>query len=619
MRQARGCRVGVVTAEPALRGWQRHRLRRVGPGRAAEGRRRGRSQGRRRRRDHLAPPKSPASSRFSPRVRAANRPRPDSSTRVTLARCRPAGGFSRHAHELLVCCPPARLESSDGRTADRISTRARAGSPSCTSASSRSPMRTSSTSATVRAAPMGPGRTRRSGASPRIPAFSTLRSRRASSYRWPGVHAATSAALHALQEALSVPIVGVLVPEAHAAVQATRNRRIGLLASRGHGGQRPLRGDPPRARCRSRRRFVGLPAARAADRGRRGRGRARCGQTEYAVPLGARRRHGHSALTDYPMIPAPSSRRVRRRDERWSSRRTKTAREVAETLARKRHRGRARAARQDPLLSNGAARRTSGAPGQRFLQLPIASSSRSPSASSSCHGADPRAACVFLNYHGIRTHHPLSSVQPKSARVARRMRRERAGMSREGRRPDELRPVDIVTGFVEQATGSALISFGATRVLCTASVEEGVPRWLAGSGRGWLTAEYGMLPLPPANAPSARPARASTRAGPSRSRGSSAGRCGRCDLDAWATASVRIVTPRCCSGRCRGTRMSRHSSGAGVALTLAARRAGLPVRRTSSARSPSESSTASCSSAADYAEDSGADVDTERVLPGPDA
>jgi len=65
---------------------------------------------------------------------------------------------------------------------------------------------------------------------------------------------------------------------------------------------------------------------------------------------------------------------------------------------------------------------------------------------------------------------------------------------REGRPPDELRPLEIVPGFVEQAHGSALISFGRTRVLCTATVEEGVPRWLAGSGRGWITAEYGMLP-----------------------------------------------------------------------------------------------------------------------------
>jgi ribonuclease PH len=67
-------------------------------------------------------------------------------------------------------------------------------------------------------------------------------------------------------------------------------------------------------------------------------------------------------------------------------------------------------------------------------------------------------------------------------------------MSREGRRPDELRPLFIEPDFVEQADGSALISFGKTRVLCTASVDEGVPRWLQGSGRGWLTAEYGMLP-----------------------------------------------------------------------------------------------------------------------------
>jgi ribonuclease PH len=65
---------------------------------------------------------------------------------------------------------------------------------------------------------------------------------------------------------------------------------------------------------------------------------------------------------------------------------------------------------------------------------------------------------------------------------------------REGRRPDELRPVEVVPDFVEQAHGSVLISFGRTRVLCTATVEDGVPRWLVGSGRGWLTAEYGMLP-----------------------------------------------------------------------------------------------------------------------------
>ncbi|MGZ4172956.1 MAG: ribonuclease PH [Solirubrobacteraceae bacterium] len=63
-----------------------------------------------------------------------------------------------------------------------------------------------------------------------------------------------------------------------------------------------------------------------------------------------------------------------------------------------------------------------------------------------------------------------------------------------GRASDELRPITIEPGFVRTATGSALISAGETRVICTASVQESVPRWMAGSGRGWVTAEYGMLP-----------------------------------------------------------------------------------------------------------------------------
>ncbi len=58
----------------------------------------------------------------------------------------------------------------------------------------------------------------------------------------------------------------------------------------------------------------------------------------------------------------------------------------------------------------------------------------------------------------------------------------------------DLRPTTIEPGFVRTATGSALISMGETRVICTASAQESVPRWLSGSGRGWVTAEYGMLP-----------------------------------------------------------------------------------------------------------------------------
>jgi ribonuclease PH len=64
----------------------------------------------------------------------------------------------------------------------------------------------------------------------------------------------------------------------------------------------------------------------------------------------------------------------------------------------------------------------------------------------------------------------------------------------DGRAPAELRPVNIATGFVKTATGSALMEAGGTRVICTASVDEEVPRWMRGQGRGWVTAEYGMLP-----------------------------------------------------------------------------------------------------------------------------
>lgn len=64
----------------------------------------------------------------------------------------------------------------------------------------------------------------------------------------------------------------------------------------------------------------------------------------------------------------------------------------------------------------------------------------------------------------------------------------------DGRRPDQLRPVTITRAWSKNAEGSALIEFGNTRVLCTASFTEGVPRWLKGEGRGWVTAEYAMLP-----------------------------------------------------------------------------------------------------------------------------
>jgi ribonuclease PH len=67
-------------------------------------------------------------------------------------------------------------------------------------------------------------------------------------------------------------------------------------------------------------------------------------------------------------------------------------------------------------------------------------------------------------------------------------------MRADGRRPGELRPLELRTDFLEQPHGSVLYGQGKTLVLCTATIEEGVPRWLYGKGRGWMTAEYSMLP-----------------------------------------------------------------------------------------------------------------------------
>jgi ribonuclease PH len=68
------------------------------------------------------------------------------------------------------------------------------------------------------------------------------------------------------------------------------------------------------------------------------------------------------------------------------------------------------------------------------------------------------------------------------------------GSRKDGREPDELRPMTFTRDFTEFAAGSVLVEFGKTRVLCTASAEARVPPWLRGKGRGWVTAEYSMLP-----------------------------------------------------------------------------------------------------------------------------
>lgn len=69
-----------------------------------------------------------------------------------------------------------------------------------------------------------------------------------------------------------------------------------------------------------------------------------------------------------------------------------------------------------------------------------------------------------------------------------------SGQRPSGRSPDQLRPIKFTRNYTKHAEGSVLVEFGDTKVLCTASIEKGVPRWLKGKGQGWVTAEYGMLP-----------------------------------------------------------------------------------------------------------------------------
>jgi ribonuclease PH len=187
-------------------------------------------------------------------------------------------------------------------------------------------------------------------------------------------------------------------------------------------------------------------------------------------------------------------------------------------------------------------------------------------------------------------------------------------VSREGRRPDELRPVELVPGFVEQAAGSVLISFGGTRVLCTASVDEGVPRWLAGSGRGWLTAEYGMLPASTGQR-TQREASAGKQKGRTVEIQRLLGRSLRAVYDL-GRLGERTVWIDCDVIQADGGTRTAAVSGAWVALALAARSASLPEP----AELVGAVSVGIVGGEArldlDYEEDASADVDMNVVMAG---
>jgi ribonuclease PH len=188
-------------------------------------------------------------------------------------------------------------------------------------------------------------------------------------------------------------------------------------------------------------------------------------------------------------------------------------------------------------------------------------------------------------------------------------------MSREGRRADELRPIDVVPDFVEQAHGSVLISFGRTRVLCTATVEEGVPRWLVGTGRGWLTAEYGMLPASTGER-TAREARAGRQGGRTVEIQRLVGRSLRAAYDDLEKLGERTVWLDCDVIQADGGTRTAAISGAWIALARAARRMAFPppVAQVGAVSVGIVSGEARLD--LDYEEDSSADVDMNVVMRG---
>jgi ribonuclease PH len=187
-------------------------------------------------------------------------------------------------------------------------------------------------------------------------------------------------------------------------------------------------------------------------------------------------------------------------------------------------------------------------------------------------------------------------------------------VTRRDRRPDELRSLEIVPDFVEQAHGSALISLGRTRVLCTATVENGVPRWLERQGRGWLTAEYGMLPA-------SGGARIRREASEGRQKGRTVeiqrliGRSLRAAYDL-KELGERTVWLDCDVIQADGGTRTAAVTGAWVALVLAARKVGFPEPADQIAAVSLGIVGGTALLDLDYEEDSAADVDVNVVMTG---
>ena len=191
-------------------------------------------------------------------------------------------------------------------------------------------------------------------------------------------------------------------------------------------------------------------------------------------------------------------------------------------------------------------------------------------------------------------------------------------MRRSGRAPDEMRPIGITRGYTRHAEGSVLVEFGDTRVLVTASVEDGVPSFLRGKGEGWVTAEYGMLPRS-THTRSAREAARGRQSGRTLEIQRLIGRSLRAVMDLRALGE-RTVTLDCDVLQADGGTRTASITGAYVALTDAM---DVLVRRRALSASPLHGQVAAVSVGIvdgvpvvdlDYAEDSGAETDMNVVM-----
>jgi len=189
-------------------------------------------------------------------------------------------------------------------------------------------------------------------------------------------------------------------------------------------------------------------------------------------------------------------------------------------------------------------------------------------------------------------------------------------MSRnDGRKPEQLRPLDLVVDFLEQPHGSVLFSAGKTRVLCTATLDEGVPRWLANKGRGWLTAEYSLLPASTGDR-TAREARTGKQQGRTIEIQRLIGRCVRAVLD-FEALGERTLWLDCDVLQADGGTRCAAISGAWIAAHRALDRMGLARALTDTISAVSVGivdGTALLD--LDYSEDSTAEVDMNVAMTG---